>query len=244
MNDGMTFPVVELFGPTIQGEGMLIGMQSHFVRFAFCDFKCTWCDSMHAVDPKRAMAVLKKMTTIEIVDALKAFKHSRWVTLSGGNPALQKNLGSLIKELHQASYKVAVETQGTLWQPWMADVDLLTWSPKPPSSGMGYNLEQAEVFWQHVVTSHSVRRSVCMKTPIANDTDFGWAEEFYARYAHSPLLDSFVLQSVNGTPGAPDIQVLAIDLKWLAEKVLSTGMSKAIVLPQLHVLMWGNEVCK
>ena len=41
-------PVAEIFGPTIQGEGPHVGMQTLFVRVAGCDFKCAWCDSKFA----------------------------------------------------------------------------------------------------------------------------------------------------------------------------------------------------
>ena len=46
------FPVVEVFGPTIQGEGELAGVPTAFVRFGGCDYRCTWCDSLHAVLPE------------------------------------------------------------------------------------------------------------------------------------------------------------------------------------------------
>lgn len=38
-----TWPVVELFGSTIQGEGVDQGVVTHFVRFGGCDFRCSWC---------------------------------------------------------------------------------------------------------------------------------------------------------------------------------------------------------
>lgn len=38
-------PVLEIFGPTIQGEGMVIGQKTMFVRTAGCDYSCSWCDS-------------------------------------------------------------------------------------------------------------------------------------------------------------------------------------------------------
>lgn len=38
-----TFPVIECFGPTIQGEGALAGLPTLFVRFGGCDFRCSWC---------------------------------------------------------------------------------------------------------------------------------------------------------------------------------------------------------
>jgi 7-carboxy-7-deazaguanine synthase len=31
-----TFPVIEIFGPTIQGEGALAGLPTMFVRFGGC----------------------------------------------------------------------------------------------------------------------------------------------------------------------------------------------------------------
>ena len=55
----------EIFGPTIQGEGKLVGTPSIFIRFGKCNFSCTGfgvvyetpsgikkcaCDSYYAVD--------------------------------------------------------------------------------------------------------------------------------------------------------------------------------------------------
>ena len=42
--------VSEIFGPTIQGEGALIGQPTVFVRTGGCDYRCSWCDSLHAVE--------------------------------------------------------------------------------------------------------------------------------------------------------------------------------------------------
>jgi len=44
--------VSEIFGPTIQGEGALIGQPTVFVRTGGCDYRCSWCDSLHAVDSR------------------------------------------------------------------------------------------------------------------------------------------------------------------------------------------------
>jgi 7-carboxy-7-deazaguanine synthase len=41
--------ISEIFGPTIQGEGPLIGRPTVFVRTAGCDYRCTWCDTLYAV---------------------------------------------------------------------------------------------------------------------------------------------------------------------------------------------------
>ena len=57
-----TFPVVEIFGPTVQGEGPDAGVPAYFVRFGGCDFRCSWCDSMHAVDPAEVRANAERLT--------------------------------------------------------------------------------------------------------------------------------------------------------------------------------------
>jgi len=43
--------ISEIFGPTIQGEGPLIGKPTVFVRTAGCDYRCAWCDTLYAVLP-------------------------------------------------------------------------------------------------------------------------------------------------------------------------------------------------
>ena len=40
-----TIAISEIFGPTIQGEGALIGKPTVFVRTGGCDYRCSWCDT-------------------------------------------------------------------------------------------------------------------------------------------------------------------------------------------------------
>src|SRR5665213_49268 len=86
-------PVVEMFGPTIEGEGALIGTQTFFIRFGLCDYKCKKCDSMHAVDPQIVKSTADWATQDEIFESFKRFQeqkapHIHNVTFSGGNPAI------------------------------------------------------------------------------------------------------------------------------------------------------------
>ena len=53
MTQERAFPVVEIFGPVLQGEGRMIGAQTLFVRLGLCDFRCQWCDSLYAVTPEQ-----------------------------------------------------------------------------------------------------------------------------------------------------------------------------------------------
>jgi organic radical activating enzyme len=128
--------ISEIFGPTIQGEGPLIGRPTVFVRTGGCDYRCRWCDTLYAVLPEfRDEWML--MTPAEILARVEHLAGAVpvLVSLTGGNPALQP-LAPLIVLGHQKGYRFALETQGSLAQPWFAALEWLMLSPKPPSSGM------------------------------------------------------------------------------------------------------------
>lgn len=128
-----TVPVIEVFGPTIQGEGAMIGVKTMFVRFGGCDYRCGRCDSMHAVEPEAVKANANWLTQKDIAEVLLQAKEAtgvEWVTLSGGNPTMW-DLQELT-ELLEGKMKIAVETQGSIWRDWLRNVDQLTISPKGP----------------------------------------------------------------------------------------------------------------
>lgn len=81
--------ISEIFGPTIQGEGALIGMPTVFVRTGGCDFRCSWCDTLYAVEPRFRNA-WRSMSTDAILTEVNRLSGNEpiLVTLSGGNPAL------------------------------------------------------------------------------------------------------------------------------------------------------------
>src|SRR3954469_14267843 len=101
-------PVIEIFGPTIQGEGAEAGLATHFVRLGGCDSRCSWRDTMYAVDPATVRATSEPLLAAEIVERLERLEgRPEWVTLSGGNPALHR-LDALVERLQDAGFKVAV----------------------------------------------------------------------------------------------------------------------------------------
>src|SRR5687768_8363312 len=82
-----THPVIEVFGPTIQGEGAEAGVSTHFIRLGGCDYRCTWCDTMYAVDPPLVRANAERLSVDAILARVAGLEgQPRWVTLSGGNP--------------------------------------------------------------------------------------------------------------------------------------------------------------
>src|SRR5438105_4781939 len=124
-----SFPVVELFGPVLQGEGRMIGTPTLFARFGYCDYRCSWCDTLYAVLPEEVQRTATQMTAAEIRERLRALDPTvPWVTLSGGNPAMH-DLSELVDLLHADGRKIAVETQGTVFREWLRACDVVTVSP-------------------------------------------------------------------------------------------------------------------
>src|SRR5262245_52796925 len=110
--------ISEVFGPTIQGEGALIGKPTVFVRTGGCDYRCGWFDTHYAVLPEYK-SDWHPMTTEEVFAEVQHLSGNKpiLVTLSGGNPAIQP-LGDLIDLGHAHGYSFAIETQGSVAQPW------------------------------------------------------------------------------------------------------------------------------
>jgi 7-carboxy-7-deazaguanine synthase len=234
------FPVVELFGPTVQGEGALAGVPTAFVRFGGCDYRCSWCDSLHAVLPA-AVREAPRMSGDELLTALDGIGTS-WVTLSGGNPALLE-LGDLVSALQAGGRRVAVETQGSVWRDWLRRVDLLTVSPKPPSSEMASPEHDAETaaFLERAVDGDQVR--AVLKIVIFDEADYAWARDLHRRWPALPFhLSCGTSPPGNGEPHAETLALLAARYRWLCERAAGDpAMIDATILPQLHVIAWGHE---
>ncbi len=227
--------IAEIFGPTIQGEGALIGQPTVFVRAGGCDYRCSWCDSMHAVD-SAYRDTWAAMQTAEVWAQVRDLSGGRplTVSISGGNPAIQ-DFGPLIAMGRAEGYGFALETQGSVARDWFADLTLLVLSPKPPSSG---ETPEPGAFEACLAAAGGAR--TVLKIVVFDDVDYAWARDWAGRY---PDLD-LVLQP--GNPEVdPDVAVAAQDvadrLLWLVDKVMADGWFRPRLLPQLHVLLWGNK---
>jgi 7-carboxy-7-deazaguanine synthase len=232
-------PVMEIFGPTIQGEGMVIGQKTMFVRTAGCDYSCSWCDSAFTWDGS-GKHLIKQMDAEEIWKELTLLGDNRFsfVTISGGNPALLKNLDSFISLLREEGIKIGLETQGSKWQDWFTKIDELTLSPKPPSSGMVTDYEMLDTITQRLESF----KNFSLKIVVFDDEDFEYAKEIHKRYPRVP----FFLQVGNKDSTTFDHDTLVQDLinkyEWLINKVVEDSeLNDVKVLPQLHTYVWGNK---
>lgn len=231
-----TILISEIFGPTIQGEGALIGQPTIFVRTGGCDYRCSWCDTLYAVESKyrknwTPMSAEEIMADVEKLSSGKPIM----VTISGGNPAIQ-DCTKLIKLGHDKSYKFCIETQGSVAADWFADLDILTLSPKPPSSQMDTNWEKFDA----CIKAAKGKPQMALKIVIFDDEDYKYARSAAAKYPELPLY----LQPGNHStdPDTPaDMDGLNARMRWLIDKAANDRWFNATILPQLHVQIWGNE---
>ena len=224
------FPIIEMFGPTLQGEGPMIGVRTHFIRFGGCPYRCTWCDSLFAVLPEEIKKNATRMTAAEIAAGIKRLDYSKWITLTGGDPVMY-DIDSVVDAL--GDHKLSVETEGYLWRDWLNKVDQVVVSPKAPSSGMSEKTDWGILQKYEAIGAY-------LKIVIFDNTDLDWAEMVAKRYRGMTLYLSV------GTPqGLSDDetqkQILG-RLHDLSNEVLQRdSLMGSILLPQQHVLTWGTQ---
>jgi 7-carboxy-7-deazaguanine synthase len=231
-----SYPVIEIFGPTVQGEGRMVGAACHFVRFGGCDFRCSWCDTPFAVLPDQVRANSVSTTAPQIVNALRALGGApSWIILSGGNPALL-DLTNLIDLLHENNYRVALETQGSKWKAWFNKLDLLTLSPKPPSSGMSTDWDILDY------TVATQQGDVDIKIVAFDDKDLEYAKYVFSRYPQDPHSIRRHFISTGTLVGISTRD----DILDRMEAFIRTGLEDEILGKvtygmQLHVLLFGHR---
>lgn len=262
------FPVLEIFGPVIQGEGSQAGTQTLFIRFGGCDYKCQKCDSLHAVIPQAIKKHAEWLTAVEIFDRVNELRlqtNVQWVTFSGGNPCMHK-LDALVVLLNQTGIMINVETQATLWQEWLYHCTTITVSPK--SWGMGEKFEEGK--YRKFLQRLNGTRPLCVKVVVFSEVDIEFAlgiyqiteeEEQNWLYGYRGAT-AYYLSLGNPYPPvltedfelAPNPELVVADerselvsrllssYKRLSEELLAdTRMKMFRFLPQLHVLIYGNE---
>ena len=100
--------VIELF-LSVNGEGLKSGELATFVRFAGCNLRCPYCDTKYSYENPKYI----EMSIDEIISKIESFKAYN-VTLTGGEPLIQKDIDILIKKLSDKGYRVELETNGSV----------------------------------------------------------------------------------------------------------------------------------
>lgn len=126
--------VCEIF-KSIEGEGLRTGQAAVFVRLHGCNLRCSYCDSMYAVEGSDFWF----MNVGEILAAVETYRAEsgvKCVTLTGGEPLIHADVENLLTALSEAGFEVNVETNGTLPCKWRLPGLFYTMDWKCKSSGM------------------------------------------------------------------------------------------------------------
>lgn len=134
------YNVVEIFD-SIEGEGKRSGTLASFVRFAGCNLRCNYCDTTYALFGEEEPCRYESMTKAEVLERMVR----KQVTLTGGEPLLQRDISVLIRELITSGHEVNIETNGAVdIRPYRMEEQteqlFFTIDYKLPSSGMEHKM--------------------------------------------------------------------------------------------------------
>ncbi|MHB1846845.1 MAG: radical SAM protein [Deltaproteobacteria bacterium] len=205
--------VTEIFH-SVQGETSRAGLPCSFVRFTGCDLRCGYCDTAYAFQGGQSME------RAEILERLRGWP-TRYVTLTGGEPLLQRELPELSRELIADGFLVAVETHGQLPVKALPREVVKIVDVKTPGSG--------EVMRDFAILGDLDGKDE-LKFVVCSRADFDWSVDVVQRHGldgRLPLLFS---------PSHGQVEPKEL-VGWLLESGLRARLSL-----QLHKLVWGPEV--
>jgi 7-carboxy-7-deazaguanine synthase len=139
--------IAEIYS-SLQGEGLLTGTPSVFVRTSGCNLRCWFCDTPYTSwqpegEDWSVEQIVKEAQRQQCCGAHPACRDNgnqddgptapiRHVVITGGEPMLFAELIPLCQRLRTAGLHITIETAGTLYLP--VECDLISISPKLASS--------------------------------------------------------------------------------------------------------------
>lgn len=162
----MNLRIAEIFS-SVQGEGILSGVPSTFVRISGCNLRCTWCDTPYASwNPEGPVFSLS-----EIVRQAVAFGNKH-IVLTGGEPMLFDPIETLAQELKAREHHITIETAGTIFR--QLPCDLMSISPKLRNSTPTDDIwgpKHEALRWQPEVVQHLIEHyDYQLKFVVAQET--------------------------------------------------------------------------
>lgn len=208
-----TLLITEIF-LSLQGESRSVGWPTTFIRLTGCPLRCHYCDTEYAFQGGERITIDTILQQVENNGA-------RHVTVTGGEPLVQKEVYPLMKQLCDAGYKVSVETGGMVD---ISEVDSRVERVvdlKTPASG--------EVEQNHWDNLNLLTKQDQLKVVIQGRADYEW---------FLPILKQHQLDQRCEVLLSPVQGVLEPSL--LAEWILQDKLNVRFQL-QLHKILWGNE---
>ena len=209
---------------SINGEGTRAGELAVFVRFTGCNLRCSYCDTMWANEPG---CPYEEMSPAQICEYVRSTGIKN-VTLTGGEPLLQKDMDKLISLLiSKCGVRVEIETNGA--------VDLRPFAELPegrPLFTMDYKLPSSGYEDRMIAENFSVlEKEDTVKFVSGSRADLERAGEIVEKYG---LLDRC---HVYFSPVFGRIEPAEI-----VDFMLNKRMNKARIQIQMHKVIWDpNE---
>jgi 7-carboxy-7-deazaguanine synthase len=213
MSEAATIKINEIFY-SIQGESLLAGKPTVFIRTAACNLRCTWCDTGYSFWNGKVMALGEILAEVK--------KHTtKYVCVTGGEPLGQRNCIALLKLLVDEKYTVSLETNGSFSVKDVPPEVIKVIDIKCPDSG-----EAEANHWENIDLA---TQNDQFKFVVASRADFDWAQEICKKYElekKSPVLYS----PVQGKVSPRDLAA------WILDEEAPVTMQI-----QMHKEIWGPK---
>ena len=213
MKDDLNVSINEIFY-SIQGEAKNSGKPTVFIRTAGCPFRCSYCDTDYAFTEG-------KQTKVSEIIAIAKKYNAKYITVTGGEPLVQKNIISLLEELVYNSFSVSLETSGLIdISSVPKDIEIVMDVKTPSSNEDDNNIKK---------NFSLIKNTDVLKFVIGNKNDYEWSKEI--------LIDNDLLDFRN-IYFSPVHDVL--NSKDIAKWILDDNLNVTLQL-QIHKYIWGNE---
>jgi 7-carboxy-7-deazaguanine synthase len=199
---------------SIQGESTFAGERCVFVRLTGCNLRCTYCDTEYAFYDG------KELSIEAIIEKVKSY-NCNVVEITGGEPLLQSNVHSLMKQLCDENFTVLLETSGSLSIENVDDRVINVLDFKTPSSKMEKKNDFKNVDY--------LKETDEIKFVIGSREDYDWSKEIVEKYQ----LDKKVIILFSAVFDKIEHEEL---VNWILEDSLNVRYQL-----QMHKYIWHPE---
>ena len=215
---------------SLQGEGLLAGLPSTFIRLAGCQLRCRWCDTKYAWDESAG----QHFTIEKFMQMVQNYK-TRFVVVTGGEPMINCDLPQLVKALKTADKHITIETTGIAFIP-DTPCDLMSISPKLENSTPA-DPDLAAIHGKYkpdiaVLSELIDRYRYQLKFVIDSQDDLPAVHDLLDKL---PKVD---IQKVMLMPQAATRDELITKSPMVADLCKSTGFT---FCQRLHILLWNGQ---
>ena len=229
--------VCEIF-KSIEGEGLRTGQAAVFVRLHGCNLRCSYCDSMYAVEGSDFWF----MNVGEILAAVETYRTEtgvKCVTLTGGEPLIHADVENLLTALSEAGFEVNVETNGTVPCKWRLPGLFYTMDWKCKSSGMSDRMKMENLA--------TLSKDDVLKFVVGSVEDLQETESVVAQL--SQIVERSSQNSLSKPANMPHIFVSPVFGKLPYEEIVNWMLSSRVMTQnnarfqvQLHKIVWDPDL--